>query len=77
MILGQVGPAYARRSDAYCEACDHADKTKTPCGVWSRDGWHIASEIAPDMDDADTREADGWVMTAVADPIETVDAWGV
>lgn len=68
-ILGAVGSAHADIHHAIDEAQAHADKTQTPCGVWGRDGWYIASEIAPD--DEDEREAVGWEVWAVADPVGT------
>jgi hypothetical protein len=90
MILGQIGPMVSDRGLAFDIACDHADRTNTPCGVWARDGWYAASEVAPDADEFDDREALGWELDAVADPLsavwaeverdvadETVRAWGV
>lgn len=67
-ILGQIGSATTDRYTALEQAQEHADRTQTPCGVWDRGAVFVASEIPPDFDDFDTREADGWSLHAVVDP---------
>jgi hypothetical protein len=52
---------------ACAEAQIIADQNECPCGVWGRDGWYTACELAPELIDPNPEDA-GWSIWAVVDP---------
>lgn len=74
MMQHQVGPNYVAGASrvasdiAMCHARALANASASPVGIWHRDGWLAVSDVAPDIDDNDTRDADGWSVWAVVDP---------
>lgn len=69
MMQYQTGPSYADNAEGM--ACARAAARLAcavdgcPAGVWVRDGWLAVSTVAPDIDDDDARDADGWMLTVV------------
>jgi hypothetical protein len=53
---------------AYAVAQAIADATDCPCGIWGRDGWYTACELAPELIEPNPENA-GWSLWAVADPM--------
>jgi hypothetical protein len=64
---------HASTATAIAEAQDLADANGCPCGVWGRDGWYVACEVAPELIEPDP-EPLGWSLDAVVDPTEVRDA---
>lgn len=69
MTQFQTGPSYADTDEGFrlarAAASLAASVDGCTCGIWCRDGWLAISTVAPDGDEADMREASGWMLTAV------------
>jgi hypothetical protein len=62
---------YADEHYAIQLAQEWADRDESPVGVWERDRFYTVCDVAPD--DEDQREAAGWQVWAVVDPMTGAD----
>lgn len=71
MMKYQTGPNYADNDEGMRRAKMEADcashDNDCPAGIWARDGWLAVSAIAPDGEDEDARESEGWALVAVVE----------
>lgn len=71
MMQYQTGPSYADNDEGMRLALAEADLAsrvdECPAAIWARSGWLAVSTVAPDAEDYDTREMDGWVLVGVVD----------